>query len=196
MLSIETPTRFEHTRHFVRIPDFIVLLHGFSQLLGHSSKTFQQEVDWPFLIFVFPWENVVFWYVDITKSMCGWPPEFVRKLSAGGGQLWRATSTKKAVEDGKKFTFFCRFFSWTKWIWMKLFFHFVEWQLNWDSETCRIFYQKVLQKRSITILCQQIFQKVASPQTGTHLGQDPIPVDTRWGNPILQKNTVKKKSYG
>lgn len=65
---------------------------------------------------------------------------------------------------------------------------------NWIGILKHVGYsiKKFCNKRSITILCQQIFQKVASPQTGTHLGQDPIPVDTRWGNPILQKTPWTK----
>ena len=202
---------------------------------GSCFKKKSNRRSWAvFLIFVFPWENVVFWYVDITKSMCGWPPgtrstgffpEAFRQVSTPlkntsqignhpqigvkmkhiwnhhlvfcwGGPLWRATTQKSSGrwEDGR---FFLSIFSWTLniWIWIKLFCTLLN--DNWIGILKHVGYsiKKFCNKRSITILCQQIFQKVASPQTGTHLGQDPIPVDTRWGNPILQKTPVKK-SHG
>lgn len=128
-------------------------------------KNFQQEVMGRFFNLRLPMGERGFWYVDITKSMCGWPPEFVRKLSAGGGgSCEEQLPQNKQWKMGRNSRFFCRFFSWTKWIWMKLFFHFVEWQLNWDSETCRIFYQKVLKKDQSQSYANRFFKKLLPPK--------------------------------
>lgn len=138
-----------------------------------------------------------FWYVDITKSMCGWPPEFVRKLSAGGGAVVKSNFRKISSgrwEDGR---FFGLFFSWTLniWIWMKLFFHFVEWQLNWDSETCRISYQKVLQKKNQTQSYANRFFKQLLPPKLVRTWARILSCGHKVGKSNPSKNTVKK-SHG
>lgn len=82
----------------------------------------------------------------------------------GGGSCEEQLPQNKQWKMGRNSRFFCRFFSWTKWIWMKLFFHFVEWQLNWDSETCRIFYQKVLKKDQSQSYANRFFKKLLPPK--------------------------------
>lgn len=69
MFSIEYPTHFETNVINVILFDFILLLHGFSHLLVILQK-FPTGGHGPFfLIFVFPWENVVFGTL-ISQNRC------------------------------------------------------------------------------------------------------------------------------